>query len=333
MADLSPGERANPDASGTTAGLRERAAAYAALVRVPNTFTAPPDVLAGAALAAAVGAPVAPAAVAAACLASLALYAAGTTLNDWADAERDARERPERPIPSGRVSRRGALGLGLGLVVLGVTLAAVGAGPTAGAAAGLVAAAVLAYDGGLKDGPAGFLAMGLARGFNVVLGLAAAGVGVDPGVAAVLSGPLPVAAVPVAATLYVAALTAMAERETAGSGADGTPGARRAVALVGLAAVLAGAAAVGASVAYGDGLAVALSALLAGWFLVRVGRPLRTAYADPAPDTVGPAVGACVLSLVVLDAAVAASGGVGFAAAALAFLVPATVLSGLFEVS
>ena len=329
MADLSPGERANPDAGGTAAGLRERAAAYAAIVRVPNTFTAPPDVLAGAALAAAAGAPLAPVGTAAACVASLLLYAAGTTLNDWADAERDARERPERPIPSGRVPRRRALALGLSLVVAGVAVAAVGAGPAGGAAAALVAAAVLAYDGGLKDGPAGFLAMGLARGFNVALGLAAAGAGA----AEVLAGPFPVAAVPVAVTLYVAALTAMAERETAGGGADGTPGARRAVALVGLAAILAAAVAVGAAVAYGDALAVGLSVPLAAWFLLRVGRPLRVAYADPGPATVGPAVGACVLSLVVLDAAVAAAGGVVLAGLALAFLVPATVLSGLFEVS
>lgn len=37
------------------------------------------------------------------------LYAAGMTLNDLFDAERDARARPERPIPSGRISRTAAL--------------------------------------------------------------------------------------------------------------------------------------------------------------------------------------------------------------------------------
>ena len=40
------------------------------------------------------------------------LYAAGMVLNDAFDAELDARERPERPIPSGRISRsrHGVLG-------------------------------------------------------------------------------------------------------------------------------------------------------------------------------------------------------------------------------
>ncbi|ETZ98524.1 ubiA prenyltransferase family protein [Mycobacterium kansasii 824] len=37
-------------------------------------------------------------------LASALLYWSGMVLNDWADRERDAVERPERPIPSGEVS-------------------------------------------------------------------------------------------------------------------------------------------------------------------------------------------------------------------------------------
>jgi len=77
------------------------------------------------------------------------------------------------------------------------------------------------------------------------------------------------------------------------------------------------------------GLAIAL--LLA--FLVRVGRPLRAAYADPAPDVIGPAVGACVLGLTVLDAAFAAIVGPAWALAALAFVVPAAGLSRVFDVS
>ncbi|WP_446038982.1 UbiA family prenyltransferase, partial [Streptomyces sp. SID1121] len=78
--------------------------AWAELLRVSALFTVPGDALAGAAAlgvrpgrrtALAVGA-------------SLCLYEGGMALNDWADREEDARDRPHRPIPSGRISPRAA---------------------------------------------------------------------------------------------------------------------------------------------------------------------------------------------------------------------------------
>ena len=51
------------------------------------------------------------------------LYLAGMALNDLADREEDARERPERPIPSGAVSPRAAALIG-GSLLLGGVLAA-----------------------------------------------------------------------------------------------------------------------------------------------------------------------------------------------------------------
>src|SRR5262245_63491269 len=45
-------------------------------------------------------------------------YSGGMALNDAFDAEIDARERPERPIPSGRVSRGTVLALGFGMLVV-----------------------------------------------------------------------------------------------------------------------------------------------------------------------------------------------------------------------
>ena len=54
------------------------------------------------------------------CLSVSLLYIAGMILNDAVDAKIDARERPDRPIPSGRVSRRAAFiaaGIGLALGV------------------------------------------------------------------------------------------------------------------------------------------------------------------------------------------------------------------------
>ncbi|MBR4318381.1 MAG: UbiA family prenyltransferase [Kiritimatiellae bacterium] len=73
---------------------------WAELLRLPNLFTVPGDILAGWVLAGMRGAfPVLP------IIASLCLYSAGLLLNDACDAKIDAHERPSRPIPSGRVKR------------------------------------------------------------------------------------------------------------------------------------------------------------------------------------------------------------------------------------
>jgi hypothetical protein len=47
------------------------------------------------------------------------LYEGGMFLNDWCDVYVDRVERPLRPIPSGRVTRREALAIGLGLFLFG----------------------------------------------------------------------------------------------------------------------------------------------------------------------------------------------------------------------
>ena len=49
-------------------------------------------------------------------------YLGGMYLNDAFDAEIDARERPERPIPSDRVSRGLVFALGFGAVMIGLTI-------------------------------------------------------------------------------------------------------------------------------------------------------------------------------------------------------------------
>ena len=79
----------------------------AELVRAPAALSVPGDSLAGAAAA---GWP-AGRRTALLPVASVSLYWAGMALNDWADRELDAVERPERPIPSGRVAPRTALAL------------------------------------------------------------------------------------------------------------------------------------------------------------------------------------------------------------------------------
>ncbi|MEU8272087.1 SCO3242 family prenyltransferase, partial [Sphaerisporangium sp. NPDC049002] len=133
-------------------------ATLAELVRAPAALTVPGDVSAGGAVRPGLA------------LSSVCLYWAGMALNDYADRDLDAVERPERPIPSGRVRPGQALGLAAGLTAAGLVAAARTGGRGAlGVAAGL-AAVVWAYDLGLKDTAAGPLAMAAARGLDVVLG-------------------------------------------------------------------------------------------------------------------------------------------------------------------
>ncbi|WP_345778552.1 UbiA family prenyltransferase [Natrinema sp. DC36] len=300
--------------------LRATLGAVGELVRVPNLFTAPPDVILGAALVGVAGSDFVPATVAGLAIGSVCLYAGGTTLNDAFDAPMDARDRPERPIPSRRVSRRVAFGLGFALLFVAVGIAFIVAGGPAAAAAGLVAVAIVAYDGLLKGSAAGFLAMGATRGLNVVLGTTAAG-------GVVLGFPLRLLAVPAVVTGYITAVTFMAARETEGG--------NRAAVAVAVAGAVAAVLTVGWFLVSGS--PTALEAIVATAFAVAfcwwVGRPLRAAYADPVPSTVGPAVGACVLGLVLLDAAFATAAGVRWGLAAGVFLVPAVGLSHVFDVT
>ena len=103
-------------------------------------------------------------------LASVFLYSGGMALNDYADRELDAVERPERPIPSGRIPARRALGIASALMAAGVGLAAVGGGRRSlGVAAPLVGAIVL-YNTVAKDTASGPVSMAACRGLDVLMG-------------------------------------------------------------------------------------------------------------------------------------------------------------------
>jgi len=107
------------------------------------------------------------------------LYAAGMVLNDAFDATLDAKERPERPIPSGRISRATAFQAGFSLLVLGIALACFASwqlqSRTPAVVAALLAFAVIAYDAKLKKTEFGPSAMGICRYLNVLLGASVAG--------------------------------------------------------------------------------------------------------------------------------------------------------------
>ena len=142
---------------------------YLQLVRLPNVFTAAADSLAGWLLA--VGTLEAPRRWLPLVLASVFTYAGGIVLNDVFDLEVDRNERPNRPLPSGRVGLRFAKLLGVGLLLSGVTLAKFsGVAYALGAECTLVLC-VLVYNAGLKRSVLGPELMGACRGLNLLLGL------------------------------------------------------------------------------------------------------------------------------------------------------------------
>ncbi|MBE1878011.1 UbiA family prenyltransferase, partial [Myceligenerans pegani] len=107
-------------------------------------------------------------------VASSCLYLAGMALNDWADRDLDAVERPERPIPSGRVTPRAALTTGAALTAAGIAAAGVATGRRGAVVASGIAAGVWAYDTALKHHPVlGPAAMAACRGLDVLLGATA----------------------------------------------------------------------------------------------------------------------------------------------------------------
>jgi 4-hydroxybenzoate polyprenyltransferase len=142
---------------------------YLQLIRLPNVFTAAADSLAGWLLVR--GCFETPERWLPLMASSIAIYAAGIALNDWFDYEVDLRERPGRPLPSGRVSRRFAGILGGSLLLLGPILAAMSGAKASGAVALVLAACVLAYDSGVKRTPLGPELMGVCRGLNLILGM------------------------------------------------------------------------------------------------------------------------------------------------------------------
>jgi heme O synthase-like polyprenyltransferase len=292
---------------------------YANLVRLPNLFTAPPDIVVGLAIVIASGYAISITAAIGTVVASVCLYAAGTTFNDYFDVEEDVRFRPERPIPAGVVSQQEALLLGSTLLVGGVLIALIAAGAIAGAVAACLAITILLYDGLFKGSVVGFLSMGANRGLNILLGISAV---VSPIRLAVWE-----LAVPAIIVVYIAAVTFLGESETGESDLMSIR-----VAMLGV--VFATLGVIGFLVVQSPPLLETLITivLLIG-FVIWTGRALRAAYTNPSPSTIGPAVGTCVLALVVLNAAFAATVDISLAFLVLLFLAPAMVLSGKFNVT
>jgi 4-hydroxybenzoate polyprenyltransferase len=142
--------------------------AIAQLLRLPNVFTAMADIFMGFLISHGSLGPHREFLLL--LLASSSIYLAGMVLNDWFDIEVDRRERPERPLPSGRIAASHALAAGLGLLAIGTASATI-AGTTSRNVALMLVVSVLLYDGVLKNTVFGPAVMGLCRTLNVLLAM------------------------------------------------------------------------------------------------------------------------------------------------------------------
>lgn len=137
------------------------------LGRVSNLPTTWTNVIAGITLGG--GTLGAPGQLVALCGAVSLFYVGGMYLNDAFDREIDARERPERPIPSGEVSAATVFVLGFGMLAAGLAVVAAlalspgGTGWPPIAAAGALCGAIVLYDAYHKQNPLSPLLMGINR--------------------------------------------------------------------------------------------------------------------------------------------------------------------------
>jgi len=276
------------------------------LIRLPNVFTAPADVAMGLAVS---GAPFAAPQIAL-LLASASAYAGGMALNDAWDAPLDAIERPERPIPSGRITRAAAFKLAGACLLAGIALAAL-AGARPFWTAVLLALAIVVYDGLAKGSTTGPVSMALCRALNCGMGVAAGTV------SSVSIGPVAILFV------YVLIITIVSRFEV--MAAPVALVRRAAFAFSALILVSAFVSAVGWGGTGVSGLAFLV--LLATW----LAPPLRQAISEPSPRRIIAVIKTSVLGIILLDAAFAAASRGALAGLLVAILfVPAFVLGRRF---
>ncbi len=298
---------------------------FARLTRLPNVFTAMADICL-------VWLVVDPEMTQVNCFlpvlfSSASLYLAGMVWNDYFDVAQDRKERPSRPLASGRVPVAAAVALGTILLIAGVTLAALadwvrtGGGWKSSIAAGLLVLAILGYDGVFKRTLAGPVAMGSCRFLNIMLGLTV--VSAAPAawgwMLALVIG------------MYITGVTWFAWTEAKTSSAQELTGAA-AVMLAGVLLSLT----LPALIRHADldenswvdwrRIGALLFPYLLVIFIFVVAAPIRRAIADPVPERVQAAVKRTILGLVLLDAilATALAGPIGLAIILL--LVPARIL-------
>lgn len=300
--------------------------AYLVLMRPPNLLTALADILAGFAASAAmhhtlgqqafefiqhdlpwpqlilVGA------------ASMCLYAGGVVLNDVFDADIDRVERPERPIPSGQISKQKAAIQG-GILLTAAVILAFFCNIYSGVVALVVSALVISYDAvSKKHAFFGPLNMGLCRGGNLLLGIS-----IFPQYL------ISLAFLSIIPIVYITAITLVSRGEVHGS--------NRAVLSFAFALYLLTAAMI-VSLGILDEFRVWYSVIFLVLLLATILPPLFRASRDNDPAKIGKAVKYGVLGLILLNAAIASGFAGWFFGLLLLILLPFSIfLAKIFAVT
>ncbi|WP_343071009.1 UbiA-like protein EboC [Chitinophaga qingshengii] len=250
------------------------------------------------------------------CLATAGLYGGGVVFNDVFDAKLDSTERPERPIPSGVISRTQAIILGSYLLLVGI-LAAFSVGAVNGLTGWLAiatAVSALVYDKwGKHHAFLGPVNMGLCRGLNLLLGIS-----IVPGAVETWWW---IGLVPI---LYIAAVTNISRGEVYG----GTANSIRITAVCYAIVLLT----IGGIAVYNHHAWTVLPFLLL--FAWMIFKPLWNAWKNPSGPNIGKAVKAGIMALIVMNASwVAAFDVLAYALAVLILLPISMVLSKAFAVT
>ena len=211
------------------------------------------------------------------------LYEGGMFLNDYFDRDIDARERPERPIPSFEIAPGTVAAIGSGLIAAGLALLAI-LGLQALGLGLLLAAFIVAYDRHHKGNPFAPVLMGMCRALVYAIAAMA--------LVGTLSGVLIIAAVALLA--YVAGISYAAWQERLDRPSNLWPLALLAVPLLAMASTL-----------QQGPIPIAIYLCLAG----AVGWAIYLLMTRP-PGGVPRAVGLLIATVSLVDAAFIVSAGV-----------------------
>jgi 4-hydroxybenzoate polyprenyltransferase len=284
-------------------GARQRLFAWLQLMRLPNVFTAVADVAMGYLVTHGDLQP--PAHFAMLVIASCLLYLGGIVLNDVFDADIDAVEQPNRPIPSGRIAWRAAAVVGWAMLASGILAPWFASFVTGdwrpGAIATLLAVFVVMYDRVLKRTPVAPLVMGACRMLNVLLGMSLAPLAAEAASPKVTWGMPAGWLIAVGIGIYITGVTIFARTDAHTSSRGRLAG--------GFTVLLSGMVLLAAIPLLTDNRP-RLVVIQSGWYLLWIllalitSRRCTAAILDPSSQKVQAAVRHCVQSIIVLDAAV-----------------------------
>lgn len=247
------------------------------------------------------------------CISTIGLYGGGIVFNDVFDYKIDMVERPERVIPSGKISIGEATGLGIVLLLIGI-IAALLVNTTAFVLAILTSIAALTYNRWGKHHPLlGPPNMGLCRGLNLLLG-----VSILP---AMVFNLWYIAIVPI---IYISAITMISRGEVHGSSRKPLYSAALLYGLVILMILW---------FAWNQQKQLVAIPFLLG-FAFMIYRPLLKAIQMPTGPAIGKSVKAGVIALILMNGAWAAAGGQWLLALVIVTLLPFSLwLSKIFAVT